>query len=788
VDEKLLESLLREFLFDPKGADWVQVMVETLPGDSTAKSEPREGWLVRDKAGDKVFFTDGENIPAPPKTKINRVDFVAKCRKLYGSDPNAPLQPTGRSDESRPSGEWGEEPTLVLAAWLHRLGERELAAQVLAHAPPDREADVTLVRKWLAHTALNRMMECYANYQDQAALAHGERLFRLYHAEALELKYARPLFDDLRRRKRQGTLGKKEPAEVPDGFSRWEEKKQIEFLTGSLDQIQEIIPERIQHTTTPLPPRIAKLIALGDRAIPALLEALENDNRMTRAVRPPDEWPSVAEVQTVRDVAVCLVRRLLRVRHLDPRDLDADDDLGSPRDIKKVAAAARAYWKEFGSLSFEERMMSVLTRSGFSLPALREATRNLAGEFEPGESTWPHLVKDRHANPTILRFTNPTAAQAVLAAMDRDFANDDTLPRDRRMQNRANHEPLYFSALIMLGDRRIASELARRAESESNPLMRLQFAHASYRLGKPQAMRMFANDFAVGKVALSLDPAGTLSSRQLERIMEYMSIVRLSETNQALSNLAGPSHRYHAATVTGLVEREVSHGNWGSYLAHPSCVAIIRELLEDKTVTKMCVSIREEQHQLRRDGDGYVEWGPIPAILSDPKKRKAETALRRCDLAGEMCSLVAGLPAFHPLLNDADDRLAAMRKLLAQFRGNYRTLTPAEKQILADKSNDIRFVPDIPPLKRPATVADVTTGKAIFHLDSKGKVTGMNLAARGTFKAGAKETASPRCLIVQAEMTPDGCIFYGVIERHAIRMVSASDLSEVTPLKNIESE
>jgi hypothetical protein len=80
------------------------------------------------------------------------------------------------------------------------------------------------------------------------------------------------------------------------------------------------------------------------------------------------------------------------------------------------------------------------------------------------------------------------------------------------------------------------------------------------------------------------------------------------------------------------------------------------------------------------------------------------------------------------------------------------------------------------------------TGRAVFHLAGKGKLPDVELPARGTYRPAAKGKAPRCCLIVQAERDAKGEVLYGVIERHAVRMLSARDLVEVTPLKRIRTE
>jgi hypothetical protein len=225
-DERLLRSLLKEFIFvPPADATRVQIRI-TAPGwGDKAEEEARNAWLVRDKQGDRVYSTDGEWAPAPAREKIQTIDFIAKWTGAYKGDPRPTVDPGTFSPgyQDLPAGNPGDEPTLVIAAWLYHLGKTELAAQVIAHAPADRAGEVAILKKWLARNAFDRMLQCYGQYEDQTALEHGERLQRLYREEARQLDQPLPLLDDLRRRKQRGLMGTKAAAELPEGYSSWEQ-------------------------------------------------------------------------------------------------------------------------------------------------------------------------------------------------------------------------------------------------------------------------------------------------------------------------------------------------------------------------------------------------------------------------------------------------------------------------------------------------------------------------------------------------------------------------------------
>jgi hypothetical protein len=77
-DEKLLQGLLRDFLLDPKGAERVEAQVRerSVWGEGSVKTQ---GWLVKSKSNEHVYFNDGAKAFAAVQKKI---DFVAQCKNL----------------------------------------------------------------------------------------------------------------------------------------------------------------------------------------------------------------------------------------------------------------------------------------------------------------------------------------------------------------------------------------------------------------------------------------------------------------------------------------------------------------------------------------------------------------------------------------------------------------------------------------------------------------------------------------------------------------------------------
>ncbi|MBO0700786.1 MAG: hypothetical protein J2P46_20490, partial [Zavarzinella sp.] len=126
-DAEYLDSLVREFLFDPKGAIRVRV---TLPSPNRPAyigqldwGPERDGWLVRGKAP-RVYFADGESVPAPPPARVRPLSFLALCQRRYPAAPDAHRDRLARSLDP-------DNADIAWAAWLHRLGHDDLAARAL---------------------------------------------------------------------------------------------------------------------------------------------------------------------------------------------------------------------------------------------------------------------------------------------------------------------------------------------------------------------------------------------------------------------------------------------------------------------------------------------------------------------------------------------------------------------------------------------------------------------------------------------------------------------------------
>ena len=684
-DAKFLEGL--SFLFDPRGAKRVEVRRTVRSVWGSAGKTSAEGWLVSGKDGEagRVCFADGASIPAPAKEAIKDVDFLARCKDRYGAAaPNKDdEEPFGRMKRTA-VGDAGVDD-LVLAAWLHRLGQDELAARALAEARKQKEDPVKTLRAGLAWSAFAGLVHAYMVRADEEALADGERLLRLYPDEALaEYKQAALIVTDLKRRQERGTFGKTPDEKRPDGFDAWPAAKKAEYLTQALDEVDARQNGQPGGVDLASDRRVESLIRLGDAAVPALLDAFESDERLTRSVHFWRDFSRSRTVLQVREAELTALMSILRVQVFEPASTGDNFTARGEDAVRSTAKQLREYWKTYGTLPFDERMMKILTDPKANFPSRREAAVNLATLTQDrrlGTTVWTGRREEDASNlpnPAIAKFKNPTTAEAIVTTMDADLAAFDASPsKDSSLRDylRSQIERKYMGCLAELGDKLAAPVAAKRAEDAASNHDRRQWAGVAKALCDPQPFRKFAEDFAAGKV----EPMETEAERAvLTGMVTALVADGTPEADRALASLADPKHPAHPGAIKQLLEGR-SHGFEGqAWHRHPFCLTILRKCLDDKTPTKTTYAI-EKGTLWERTGSGG-SGGGIPPLLSDPQTRHEQVTVRVCDLAAlRIAEMVPGMPAFHPLLKDADERLARLKEAFDR-NGRYRVATEAERQ------------------------------------------------------------------------------------------------------------
>jgi hypothetical protein len=773
-DRKVLESLLSTILFDPRGAQRIELMPNREDEERPGKfwRESLTGWLVDNKTQTRIYFTDGAGIAAPDMKYVNRIDFVARARVAY-------TKPRDQGDPESRAEKLGVPSDMVVAAWLYRLDEKELAARIMAQIPEPRAAAVASLRKKLAALALVNMVAARQAWADETALSHGERLFRLYPVEAASFPQASRLFDDLKQRKRQGRFGEQRPKKLPDDFAEWDRVKQVRYLVDVLGDVDFTLAGdfllRYRRTPIELDFRLQAFIKIGETAVPALLDVAEKDQRLTRFGEVLNRRDGIPHVITVREAVLAALPKILRVHCFDTRNPPDDNETDSEDAVKKRVAEVQEYWKEFGQLPFDERMMKVLTDPRSHAWALREAGARMVNPGhafdDPPRTGYYYVPRPKPVvdHAAVLKFKSPTVADALLAAHDKE-------KRDYEWDSD------FIFYLVVLGDKRVAPRLAERASRNADFGLRRQYAHYANLLGESKPILSLVEDLRTGKMG----PATRLEFQACVATLTWMN---RPEADAALTALANPMHPLHLFVRKRLLTYDEIQDTGSPIYGHPYCLPILWQALNDQQRTGATFSTNEPIRSVVRRAGVTSASGRWAAILKEGVNSKANAHERACDFAALILARrLAGVPDFHALARDADERLIQMKKTMSQFVGKWRVLSRKESRYLTTFDEDaytVLMAPSLPRLGRVATAKDVIAGDAIFELEGKGKPVNQKLPAIG-FRS--KDDRNSGALIVQAERGPDGTVTYGIVERHAIRTASAREFEAVLPVEQLPED
>jgi len=785
ADVQFLESLLKEFLFDPpKGAKRVRFKAPAhVPGESRPEQVEREGWLDPGNNGAeaRVYFTDGESLAAPKE--LTDVDFITACRRRYPVDgkPNQFARFGVGRRVTRRSAPLVDGPHLANAAWLYRLGESALAARALAWANAVDVKPVESLRRRLALRAYACAVDAFAVRADAEALTHLERLFRLYSTEAAEsYPQGRIIADDLARRRRVATFGKLPPARMPDGARSRDRAQQIASLIASLDEVDVVSAHPFELSDPAADPRVRALDALGESAVPALIDAVEKDVRLTRSITAGRRGWTDRRILGVREVALHAVQRTLRVKIIEAEKLSQPAGVPLSADEERAwSTSLRVYWDRYGQWSFAPRMIAMLHDPLCPAELAAQAAANLADLGWNGADDRIVGINGLFTslNPVVFRFREPTAAEAILTALDRARAS----LMDTNPENRGAYEDRFLLALVQLGDRRVLPELGRRYAVTDDPSMKRKWAMTSWRLGDSGPLRALAEAVRTGLHRLSAGGGGT-ELFELDALVHDFAQARTQECDQALWSIARPIHPYFEMAAEEVLTRwPLRTTGW---FDHPFCLAILRQMLDDRTPTGAYYTFDGTNcYRLGPTGD-VTNAASTPEFRTNPAACCAHAPERVCDMAAnQLREVTLGLPICHPLLKESEQRRGALREALDRYGEQFHRVPPEIGGAFGASHREHLYIPAFDPLGRAATSADVRAGRAVFDFGGKGRLAAQPLPAFGFRKSSGKGDEAEPVLIVQAEWSPKGELVFGVIGFYGIRALPASQVEKVRPLE-----
>jgi hypothetical protein len=777
-DRALVRRLLAMGLFDPNAAGAGVERVAVVYDARTARGRlaPRmdRGWRVA--RGAKIFSTWGADI-----TRVKQVESLDFAQEVAEAT---------RFVEDRVD-DWSSRTALALAAWSARLGREADAAgllQALRGKAFDDDDMLDMLRRFAAGPIWMDAVHAFIVAADEEALAEAERLMAVAGEYADDYGRGRQLLAELKRRKAAGTLGKvpaTQPADPPDKSLQ----QQVAAFIAALEDVAVRQEEQTGGVDLASAAPVRALIAIGDPAVPALIECVRGDGRLTRSVHFARDFIPNREVLGVREAALTAVQSILRKTFFVPRGTGDDFTSSGPAQAKAVAAEVEKYWQAYGRLPLGKRMMLVLTDPRSGGADLRDAAMNLA-TLQYGcvrgtmAGTMRLLPGPRQPSPAAAQFADPTAAEAILKAMDRDLvqlAQHLGGDLDELARQRDSLEDQYVTALMHLGDKSIVPELLKRYQAADSTRMKRKFAGTTHWLGESSAITEFARQFEAGGLALG---KGDAAGKELRECVRYLGAAKLPACEKALEALTDAKQPYHPLARRQVRDADIADPGDGQWFAHPVCLRLLAADLADTTPDGVTYAMEDDSLTVRTPG-GAVRQLVVPDLLAGDRAPRKQAAGRRCDAAAEKVGqLVFGAPEYHPLLADAGQRLAVLRRSLDLFRGRLVPAGRALRAALELEAPHVVFVPVMPALSAVATADDVAAGRAVFQQEGKGRsAEGWSLPATAAWKVRRDPLgAMARVLVVQAETTPDGRTRCGIIARHEVLAVDATDLVGVTAI------
>lgn len=765
------------------------------------------GW--RDPQSGGLFLDDGFPVPNPEGRKpaaaslaeSRPVDAVAKDNE--DDDTFARMKQTAVG--------MGGEARIPHAAWMAAAGDAQGAASLLTPLKLDEKE--TYLSKWRHERVwfhFAAMVHAFMQGKDDEAVAHGRFLEKNYlkltgesYPEALEL------LADLRRRKAGSAViaAGEIPALAPERqTAAWIDRLQ------EVTVLQDGQPGGVDLAEAP---EVQALMRIGEPALPALLDCFERDTRLTRSVHFWRAHHPSRTVLGVHEAALTAIMSILRTEFYSPGATGSNVSAGGSDRRARLAAELRAYWEKFGKLTFDERMMAVLSDRQADPEARHEAALNLATpNAKPtyGTTVWTGSFDNPGGkNPWIAKFDKPAIYEAMLGALDDEiagihatderrrktgiteddgdlFGDPEKRPVDVPYETR-NAVEFFTGVLGELGDPRAAGPLVERAAKATDPAIRSWLAEAAHHLGNPAALTELCRLVAAKEL-----PA---PASEDHRAFTTLYSALCADPRTKRDGLAAIAKRENP-WFPGAVERVVSIGGPFSddskVNSDPWCITLLEEGLQDTRETGFTDLLRKDDDKWKLfhrepNGNGNLDDG-TPFL--DESKYDRNWKLRICDRA---CAGLLELLGDHtretyqPLSKDREAFLNELRAYLARYRGTFREMSDYLDGGTGFSIEGGRFLPILPPLDRAATSDDVAAGRARFHLPKAGTKpaipTPLNaewLARESSGFRGDGKFHGRDVVILQVERDADGGLWFGIADGNGFHVVPDKEIGMLSAL------
>ncbi|GEM_PF-3233531 len=538
-------------IVDPIGATRVMVLTPRHFASGNTHDHWKEAWLFPAKDGNKATIVGTSGIPIPKERQkdVRTVSFLQACRAklvasiLYEHDLKEDDWLVDTTLRGMQEGARWDDP-YILAAWLTRRGEVDLAKQLFEYGYKFLDmTDLNDVTEEVAASVKLDMIHAYAARDDKEAERQAAWLKERFphYAKAQRTRVEK----ELTRRKEQDRYGKKVDLEAtPKGYDQWPAEQQAAYWIDLLDEGDEEQDGQPGGVDLGAHITIRKLVEIGDPALPALLDTLETDHRLTRSVHYWRVHHPSRTILTVREAALVAIMDILQEDFFF--ELASTGDSFSSRgdaEAKKVADQIRAYLTKWGHLPFPERMVAQMEDDTLSDNQRRGALVRLCYYGSPVQYGTMFGVGDEEEHPRkglhpdLARIQDPPVLTRVLQFMEADL----------KAQNKRDHAGRmlwYLELFDEIGERNILDYVPTFWTGTTHPHDRLELSLFAKRWGDSSYFETWLNEFREGEILLDGNDA-----QKRFRLKQYLNAIRGHATPEQQTNtftaLAKPEHPIH---------------------------------------------------------------------------------------------------------------------------------------------------------------------------------------------------------------------------------------------------
>jgi hypothetical protein len=397
-------TLFEQGLADPRGLEYREIEIAVgNPWDGGGYPLKTHGWILPNDGKDRQFAVAWNGLVYPVLSLGHSAnphnDWEDWEAKNKGKDRN--LLMARRSVSEANAVRFGLlEPLKVVL--LLRLGETELARRLWKLAPQDEKDPYPALALDWAWNAFERGATAHMRGDDRLALADARMLAKVqplieaeakqrgfkpdpYYSNSSPFKELWALLADCERR-----VANQKNTSLPNN--------DIAALIDDLQNVDARQDGQPGFVSLARDPRVEVLVKHGAEAVEPLLDAMENDTRLTRSVSFGRDFHRSRHLISVSEAAYAALVDFLRV---DFRTYGED---GKPLSWKGLAARVRAYWAKMGDLSPSERFYATLKDDKAGKDQWLQAAANIVQPTDvESHGGWTTIPKRKPGQIVVLR-------------------------------------------------------------------------------------------------------------------------------------------------------------------------------------------------------------------------------------------------------------------------------------------------------------------------------------------------------------------------------------------------